>query len=77
MVTVENYRFFPVENIDDLHTGRYNYKKPKSTDASIKKSFFIIKICNLWRKHFKSIKLYVFQETMEANFRLKHRESVS
>ena len=24
---------FHVENIDDLHTDRYNYKKPKSTDA--------------------------------------------
>ena len=31
---------FPVRNVDDLHTDRYKYKKPKSTDAVFVKLIF-------------------------------------
>ena len=33
MVIAENCRFIPRRNVDDRHTDRYNYKKPKSTNA--------------------------------------------
>ena len=40
---VENCSFIPrsfhVENVDELYTGQYDYKKPKSTDTVLQKSF--------------------------------------
>ena len=40
---VENCRFSPctfVENVDELHTGQYEYKKLKCTDAVFAKIVF-------------------------------------
>ena len=45
IVITENCMFIPCRKVDDLHTDRYYYKKPKTTIALFcKNRFLIVKI---------------------------------
>ena len=51
---------FRVENADDIYTDRCNYQIPNSPmQFFLPKSFFVINICNMWRKHFKSMRFLI------------------
>ena len=47
MAIVEVAGSFHVENVDELYTDQYDYKKPKWTDVVVAEVVFMIKICCL------------------------------